>query len=116
MTTPTYVKYEGKRRRVLAEGSIDDELAYLVDAPEGRIWARHADCEVWTRSLRERRRRLKDGSYVLEFAAGEISIRRARSPRRFSLTLGDVYQFAVRCATLKGSRVPKALRARGRRR
>lgn len=110
-----YVMYQGKRWQVTEEDNRASEgLDYLLRlerSDQRPTWAHAHDCKP----IRQAKRRFKDGRHVLEYTSdGQLSIRRARSPKRYSLELADIYNFAVRCAVLKGTRLPKAFRARRR--
>lgn len=107
-----YVRHFGRRFRVISDTIEDGALMLELEEPgKCHLWAKAAECTP----IKQGKRRFKDGRHVLEYTSdGQLSIRRARSPKRYPLELVDIYNFAVRCSVLKGSRLPKAFRARRR--
>lgn len=109
-----YVIHGGKHYEVLAEQdhAIDGLMLKLYRPGCSTIWAMAKEC----REPKPKRRRFKSDSHVLEVSVdGGMTVRRVRSPKRYAFALADLYDWAVRCAVLKGTRVPKAFRARRKR-
>lgn len=109
------VRHDGKVWDVVKEITIDGEPGYDL-APAGThlfyLSARASECKI----IKPQVRKLKGDKHVLEFYCdGSLKIRRVRSPRRFPVTLDQIYDLGVRLQVFKNGRVPKALRA-GRRR
>lgn len=108
------VRHDGKVWDVVKSTTLDGEMAYELSRPGGAgIVARVSDC---SNPIKPRIRRIKGPKHVLEFYSdGTLKVRRCRSPRRFGVTLDQIYDLGVRLQVFKNGRVPKALRA-GRRR
>lgn len=107
------VRHDGKIWDVAQEIKIDGKPGYeLVQQDDINIIAYADECKV----IKPRIRRIKGPKHVLEFYSdGTLKVRRCRSPRRFQVTLDQIYDLGVRLQVFKNGRVPKALRA-GRRR
>jgi hypothetical protein len=108
------VMYSGQLYTVVGSESdaTDGEMLQLTRNARAPIWARAVEC----REPKPKRRRIRTQQHVLEMAAdGALTVRRVRSPKRYPFTLADLYDWAVRCSVMKGSRLPKAFRARRKR-
>ena len=108
------VRHDGKVWDVKpGNTTLDDVPAYELSRPGGAgIVTRVNECTV----IKPRIRRIKGPKHVLEFYSdGTLKVRRCRSPRRYGVTLDQIYDLGVRLQVFKNGRVPKALRARGRR-
>lgn len=108
------VRHDGKVWDIVRDAEIDGEPAYELTALGGGpdIVARVSECKV----IKPRVRRLKGQKHVLEFYSdGTLKVRRCRSPRRFQVTLDQIYDLGVRLQVFKNGRLPKTLRAGGRR-
>jgi len=108
------VGHDGKIWDVVKSTTLDGDMAYELSRPGGAgIVARVSECG---NPIKPRTRRIKDAKHVLEFHSdGTLKVRRCRSPRRYPVTLESIYDLAVRLQVFKNGRVPKSLRARGRR-
>jgi hypothetical protein len=108
------VRHDGKVWNVFASTTLDGEQAYTLTRPGGAdIVARISECG---NPIKPRTRRIRDAKHVLEFHSdGTLKVRRCRSPRRYPISLESIYELAVRMQVFKNGRVPKSLRARGRR-
>jgi hypothetical protein len=108
------VRHDGKVWDVVASTTIDGDSAYQLARPGGAgIVARIDEC---SNPIKPRVRRIKGPKHVLEFYSdGTLKVRRCRSPQRFGVTLDQIYDLGVRLQVFKNGRVPKSLRARGRR-
>lgn len=107
------VRHDGGVWTVVQETDIDGDPAFQLWRPGYLdIVARKSDCKV----IKPRTRRIKGAKIVLEsYADGSLKVRRCKSSRRYPVTLDAIYDLAVRLQVFKSGRVPKALRARGRR-
>jgi len=109
------VRHDGKIWDVIASTTIDGEQAYQLSRAgiDVDIVARVEECSD---PIKPRTRRIRDAKHVLEFHSdGTLKVRRCRSPRRYPISLESIYELAVRMQVFKNGRVPKSLRARGRR-
>ena len=114
------VRHDDKVWDVVASTTIDGEPAYQLSRPGGAgIVARIEECGrpfEGGLALKPRTRRIRGAKIVLEsYSDGTMAVRRCRSPRRYPITLDSIYDLAVRLQVFKNGRVPKTLRARGRR-
>ena len=107
------VRHDGKVWDVVKSTTVDDDMAYELSRPGGAgIVARVSECNV----IKPQVRKLKGAKHVLEFYCdGSLKIRRVRSPRRFPVTLDQIFDLGVRLQVFKNGRMPKQLRARRRR-
>lgn len=108
------VRHAGKVWDVTREIDLDERRAYELRDQDGKeLTAWVGDC----RPIKPRTRRIRGALYVLEYNSdGTLAIRRCRSSRRFPITLDQIYELGVRVQVFKNGRVPKHLRARGRKR
>ena len=107
------VRHDGKVWDVFADAlPIDGEPAYALSRGDTDIVARVSECKV----IKPHTRRIRGPRFVLEsYADGTLKVRRCRSPRRYPVTLEQIYDLGVRLQVFKNGRLPKALRPRSRR-
>lgn len=117
MNTPTYVVHDERRWRVIREEAVDKEPGYLLAGPANGaspfIWARVSECTPWKRQG-PRRRIWRGEGVILEWDGRTMSVRKARTRKRYPTSLEAIYHMTVK-AHLANERAKK-LREKAQRR
>ena len=118
MTHPTWVIYDGKRRRVLRLDSLDGDPAYELIMPKSRqdrslectVWARVTDAPAWVKPLPgERVRRARDAEFVLEIHDRYVRLRRKGARSGYDTTIANLYYMAAKSQAARNAK-PKRRR------
>ncbi len=118
MSYPTYVMYDGKRRRVIGTGDLDGDPAYEILTPKNMqdrsmsctVWARVTDTTPWVKPLPgERVRRVRDSEFILEIHPRWVRIRRKGARSGYDTTISNLYYMAAKSQAARNAK-PKRRR------